>query len=132
MWTISIRHSFWTRPGPRLEFRVLTGSPSFDWVTRSAGSIPILKKIQNGIILVKKKKQKSTGCNRVFDRVLPGQPARSAGSHWVMTFPIFSSTRSGSSPGSRVDTSGRAGFQNYAIRKRLKKKRSCYLVFQRF
>jgi hypothetical protein len=46
----------------------LTWSPGFDRVT---GSISILKKIQNGVVLVKK--QKSTGCNRVFDRVLPGR-----------------------------------------------------------
>jgi len=39
------------------------------------------------------KKQKSTGCKRVFDRV-----NRIAGSHQV-----FSSTRPGSTPGSRVD-----------------------------
>jgi hypothetical protein len=41
-----------------------------------AGSIPIFLKIQNGVILVKikNKKQKSTGCNQVFDRVLLGQP----------------------------------------------------------
>jgi hypothetical protein len=37
------------------------------------GSIPILKKIQNGVVLVKKKKN-STGYNQVFDRVLPSQP----------------------------------------------------------
>jgi hypothetical protein len=37
----------------------------------TAGSIYILKKIQNGVVLVKKQKKKSTGCNRV----LPG--------HWV-------------------------------------------------
>jgi hypothetical protein len=28
-------------------------------------------------------KKKSTGCNQVFDRVLPGQPVGSAGSHRV-------------------------------------------------
>jgi hypothetical protein len=49
-------------------------------LTGLARSIPILKKIQNGIVLVKKK---STGCNQVFDRVLPGQPVGSAGSHQV-------------------------------------------------
>jgi hypothetical protein len=49
----------------------LTGSPGFDWAGRVN---PYLKKIQNGVVLVKK--QKSTGCNRVFDRVLPGQPGR--------------------------------------------------------
>jgi len=36
-------------------------------LTGSAGSISILKKIQNGVVLVKKK---STDCNRA----LPGQP----------------------------------------------------------
>jgi hypothetical protein len=65
--------------------------PGFDQVTGSPGSIPILKKNQNDVVLVKKK-QKSTGYNRVFDWVLPGQPAGSARSHRVMTFPIFSST----------------------------------------
>jgi hypothetical protein len=44
-------------------FRVLTGLP---------GSISIFFKNQNDIILVLKKKQKSTGCNRVFDQVLSG------------------------------------------------------------
>jgi hypothetical protein len=41
---------------------------------------------------------------------------RVAGSHRVMTFPIFSSTRPGSSPGSGgswIDLPNRAGFQNY-------------------
>jgi hypothetical protein len=37
------------------------------------GSIFILKKIQNGVILIKK--QKSTGCNRI----LPGQPGHQVG-----------------------------------------------------
>ena len=43
------------------------------------------------------------GCNRVFDQVLPG-------SHRVFSFPVFSSTRPGSSSGSaesQVDPSGR-------------------------
>jgi hypothetical protein len=48
---------------------------------------------QNDVVLFKK--QKSTGCNQVFDRVLPGQPA---GSHRVFHSPIFSSTWPGSSP----------------------------------
>jgi hypothetical protein len=75
----------------------------------SAESIPILKKIQNGVVLVKKKKQKSTRrVNRVTDRVLPGQPVESIGSHRVMAYAIFSSTRPGSSPGS-------AGFQNTGL-----------------
>ena len=34
-------------------------------------------------------KKKSTGCNRVFDRVLPGQPVGSAGSHRVFSFLFF-------------------------------------------
>jgi hypothetical protein len=85
----------------------------------SAESIPILKKIQNGVVLVKKKKKKSTRrVNRVTDRVLPGQPVESIGSHRVMAYAIFSSTRPGSSPGSagsRVDPPGRAGFQNTGL-----------------
>jgi len=82
--------------------------PSHRVLTGSAGSISILKEIQNGVVLVKKK---STGCNQV----LPGQPAGSAGSHLVMAYSIFSSTRPGSNPGSagsRVDLPGWAGFQN--------------------
>jgi len=43
--------------------------PGFNWVTRSPGSI-FFKKNQNHVVLVKK--QKSTGCNQIFDRVLPG------------------------------------------------------------
>jgi hypothetical protein len=41
----------------------------FDRVTGSPGSIFLN---QNDVVLVKK--QKSIGCNRVFDWVLPGQP----------------------------------------------------------
>jgi hypothetical protein len=48
-------------------------------LTGSAESISILKKIQNGIVLVKKKKQKSTSCNWVFDRVLPGHRVNPSG-----------------------------------------------------
>jgi len=47
-------------------------------------------------------KKKLTDCNRV----LPGQPAGSTGSQRVFPYPIFSSTRPGSSP-------CQAGFQNY-------------------
>jgi hypothetical protein len=46
---------------------------------------------QNDVILVKK--QKSTGLQPGFDRVLPGQPVGSAGSHRVFPLPVFSSTR---------------------------------------
>jgi hypothetical protein len=68
----------------------------FNRVTGSAKLIPILKKIQNGVVLVKKnkKKQKSTGCKRVFDRVLLGQPTRLVGSYPIMIFLIFSSIQS--------------------------------------
>jgi hypothetical protein len=71
-------------------------------------SIIILKKNKKNIILVKKKNQRvATGFyrfNRV-NRVTPG-----------FFFLYFSSTRPGSSPGaagSRIDPSGRTGFQNY-------------------
>jgi len=47
----------------------LTGSPGFDRVT---GSISILKKIQNGVFLVKKKNQRvATGFFIGFCRVNP-------------------------------------------------------------
>jgi hypothetical protein len=66
------------RPGPRPGFRVLTGS------------ILIFKKIQNGVVLVKKKKTQrvTTGFLTGFCRVSR-----------VMAYAIFSSTRPGSSPG---------------------------------
>jgi hypothetical protein len=60
---------------PQSEFLNLTRSkariPDFDPITRSPRSILIFKKNQNDVILVKQKKQKPTGCNRVFDRVTP-------------------------------------------------------------
>jgi hypothetical protein len=43
---------------------------------------------QNDVVLVKKK-QKSTGYNHIFDRVLPGRPAESAGSHQIFPSPVF-------------------------------------------
>jgi hypothetical protein len=73
------------QPGPRPGFWVLTGS---------AGSILIFKKIQNDVVLVKKK------VNGLQPGFWPGQPAGSAGSHQVMAYAIFSSTRPRSSPGS--------------------------------
>jgi hypothetical protein len=45
----------------------------FDRVTGPAESISILKKFKTALFL--QKKQKSTSCNLVFDRVLPGQPS---------------------------------------------------------
>jgi len=54
----------------------------------------------------------------------PGQTTGSAESHRVITFPIFSSTRPGSSPGpagSRIDPPGRTGFQNYHPQGKLQK-----------
>jgi hypothetical protein len=50
----SQEQSFKTRPGPRLGFRVLAGSPG---LTGSAGSI-LKKKNQNDVVLVKKQKTK--------------------------------------------------------------------------
>jgi hypothetical protein len=81
------------KPGP-------VQGPGFGfWPGRWVGRVNLyFKKIQNGVVLVKK--QKSTGCNQVFYWVLPGQPDGSARSHRVMTFPIFSSTWPGSSLGS--------------------------------
>jgi len=60
------------------------------------GSISFSKKIQNGVVLVKKTKVNELQPG--FDRVLPGQPTGWAGSHRVMIFPIFSSIRPNSSP----------------------------------
>jgi hypothetical protein len=70
-------------------------------LTGLAGSISILKKIQNGIILVLKKKTKVNGLQSGFDGSPgpSGQPAGSVGSHRVMIFPIFLSTQPGSNPG---------------------------------
>jgi len=64
--------------------------PGFDRVTRSAGSISILKKIQNDVVLVKK-----TKVNELQPGFWPGF-AGSTGS-WLF---LFFSTRPGSSPGS--------------------------------
>jgi hypothetical protein len=64
---------------------------------------------QNDVVLVKKK-QKSTGCNMVFNRVLPGQPGSQVSLVTLsFFFSIFYLTRPGSSSGS----TRRAGFQNY-------------------
>jgi len=89
--------------------------PGFQVLTGSAGSISILKKIQNDVVLVK---TKVNGLQPGFSGSTgsPGQPAGSIGSHRVMTFSILSSTRPGSNPGSagsRIDPSSRAGIQNY-------------------
>jgi len=62
----------------------------FDRVSRVGRVNFYLKKIQNGVVLVKKK-QKLTGCNRV----LPGQPDHQVnlsgqrGSHRVTAYAIF-------------------------------------------
>jgi hypothetical protein len=97
-------HSFQTRPGSRPGFWVLTGSSGFDRVTGSPRVNCFFKSKQRRFS--KKKKQKLTSCNRVFDRVLPSQPA---GSHRVFSSSIFSSTRPSSSLGSTC----RVSFQNY-------------------
>jgi len=61
-------------PGRHVVFssgRFKTWISGFDWITGLFGSIFLN---QNDVVLVKK--QKSTGHNRVFNRVLPGQPVR--------------------------------------------------------
>jgi hypothetical protein len=59
------------RPGPRLGFQVLAGSPG---LTGLAGSILKKKKSKRRRFSKKKtkKKQKSTGLSPGLDRVLPG------------------------------------------------------------
>jgi hypothetical protein len=69
----------------------LTGSPGFKQVIGSFGSISILKKHQNDIVLGKKNQQVAIG-------VLPDQPGFSPGS--VET---------------RVDPPGQTEFQNYVL-----------------
>jgi len=66
--------------------RSKTRVPGFDRVIRLVGSIFFYIN-QNDVVLVKKKLM---GCNRVFDR--------------VFSYPIFSSTRPGSSTGSARST----------------------------
>jgi hypothetical protein len=58
------------RPGP------VRGMGSKFWPSHSS-QLFFYKKNQNNIVLVIKK-QKSTGCNRVFAKVLPDQPVESA------------------------------------------------------
>jgi hypothetical protein len=81
-------HSFQIRPGLRSRFQVLTRSSGFDRVN-------FFFLNQNDVVLVKK--QKSTGYNRVFDRVLPGHTGQ---------------PQAGRIPG-RLAGPGQAGFQNY-------------------
>jgi len=72
-------------------------------------------------------KKKVNGLQSGFARS-PGQPARSAESYRVMTFPIFSSTQPSSSPGSAgswVGPPGRAGFKNY-----VPNQMCCHICFQ--
>jgi hypothetical protein len=70
-------HSFQTLSGLRFRFQVLTESAGLFFL-----------KNQNNVVLVKKKKQKLTGCNWVFDRVILG-----------FFYPIFFLIRSSSSLG---------------------------------
>jgi hypothetical protein len=67
------------------------------FLTGSAGTIFILKKIQNGVVLVKNKNKSQRIAIGFLTGILPGQPA---GSHRVMIFLIFSSTWLDSNPGS--------------------------------
>jgi hypothetical protein len=93
------------KPGP------VQGLGSGFWPSHRVGRVNLyFKKIQNGVVLVKK--TKVDGLQPSF---WPGFDG-SAGSHRVMTFPIILSTRPGSSPGSarsQVDVPGRVRFQNY-------------------
>jgi hypothetical protein len=81
--------------GSRFGFRVSTGSPG--------RSCQFFFLNQNNIVLVKK--QKSTGCNRVFGQVTPGFSLL-----YFFFNPLDSSL---GSVRSQVDPAGRAGFQNY-------------------
>jgi hypothetical protein len=117
---------------PSIVFKLgpVQGPGSGFWPGHRVGRIiPYLKKIQNGVVLVKKK-QKKTKINGLQPSFWPGVSG-SAGSHRIMTFHIFSSTRPGfshGSAGSQVDPSGRAGFQNYAsiYIKKLHQNKECY------
>jgi hypothetical protein len=58
-----------------------------------SGQIFFLKN-QNDVVLVKKEKQKSTGCNRIFDQVLPSRRVNLPGQPGHTRFfssPVFSS-----------------------------------------
>jgi hypothetical protein len=95
---IICEHSFFLSgsvQGSRFGFRVSTGSPG--------RSCQFFFLNQNNIVLVKK--QKSTGCNRVFGQVTPGFSLL-----YFFFNPLDSSL---GSVRSQVDPAGRAGFQNY-------------------
>jgi hypothetical protein len=79
-------------------------------LTGLPGSTSILKKNQNNVVLVKKTKVNGLQPGFAWSTGSPGQPV---GSHRVMTFSIFSSTRPGSSlesAESRIDQSAQAEF----------------------
>ena len=103
----SSMHSFQTCPVGGL----VQGSDSEFWSGHRIAWVKFFFLNQNDVVLVKKKK-KSTGCNRVFDRVLPGQPGTSG-----FFFPYFFFIPARFQPRigrSRVNPSGRAEFQKYA------------------
>jgi hypothetical protein len=64
-WVYCWQHSFQTQPGPRAGFRV----SGFDRVARVNY---YFFKSKRRRFRKKNKKQKSTGCNQIFDRFLPG------------------------------------------------------------
>jgi hypothetical protein len=80
----------------------LIGSPGFDRVSGHPGQFFFKKKLKRHRFSKKnkKQKQKSTGCNRVFDRVTPG-----------FSFLYFFFNPARFQP--RVS---RAGFQNYGYK----------------
>jgi hypothetical protein len=88
VWTQIPNYSFQTRPGSRSKFRILIGSPGCP--------SQLFFKSKRRCFSKKNKSQ------RVAIRFLTGscQVTGSTGSHRVFSFPIFSSTRPGFSPGS--------------------------------
>ncbi|KAI9382160.1 hypothetical protein POPTR_014G095450v4 [Populus trichocarpa] len=90
-------HSFQTRPGTRPGFRVLTGSPSFDWITGSSWSNFFLN--QNDVVLVKKKTK--------INWLQPGHIGFFLPLFFLEPDPVPTSSWPG--PGS----TRQAGFQNY-------------------
>ena len=80
----------------------------FDRVIRLSGWISFFKN-QNEVVLIKKKKQKSTGCNRVFDRVLLGQPDQPVTPGFSFPYFFFNSALFQL----RINPPSRTKFQNY-------------------
>ena len=89
VWTQISNYSFQTRPGSRSRFRILIGSPD-------CPSQFFFKSKRRYF----SKKTKVNELQPGFWPDLAGSSGQPAGSHRVFPFPIFSSSRPGSSPGS--------------------------------